>query len=436
MKTTSFAKIPAKKVSATLISVCLVFVAMTAQAGGGKLTFKDAKLKSGNAGADGAVYQFDKVESNVNALVTIKGRSSALVRLVDIDMKSSGFDKAWQPIVSYNNGNASGAADWWMEFEFAFVDEKTGNPVTIEEFDLSAIDIDGNGDRIREYVSFYNLSSYTVEASSLLGILKLTQLLNGLLTPVGVRFDGPTRNFLNIDTSGTAVMATTKYLNAQKFTMRAGAVASGSNGAAERMYSFYFQDFKYNQPAQAMLPVNLKTFDATVSSSKVNLEWATADEVNFSHFVLQRSSDGREFSDAAMIMANAHSIDYKYNYSESYNQNASAVMYYRLKMVDIDGTFKYSAVRVVKLNASQSTVSITTFPNPVTSELRITIPAAWQNKQVTYDVLSVSGSIIKRKVAANASQTETLQVNDIKAGVYVVRLTSGSQSATQQVVKR
>src|SRR5690606_27751236 len=104
----------------------------------------------------------------IDALFRIKGRSNDLVYLVTPDMKTSGFDKALQPQIGYNGGTAPGPADWWMEFEITFVKEGTNINATVEEFNLSGIDIDGNGHLIREYVSFYGLTSYTLEENSIL----------------------------------------------------------------------------------------------------------------------------------------------------------------------------------------------------------------------------------------------------------------------------
>lgn len=420
-----------------LMTMLSISVSLTGFAGpgGGKLVFKDAKLESGVAGADGAIYRFSKVAANLDALVRIAGRSSSLVTLVDIDMKTFGFDKAWQPQVGYNKGKAKGAADWYMEFEMSFVETGTNTPAVIDQFDLTAIDIDGNGDKIREYISFYGLKSYILESTSKLTISKVTNLLNGILT-AGTRFDGPNANYRNIDTSGTAVMVTSKYEKTQKFTLRLGAVTSGENGGAERMYSLYFQDFQYNQPTQAMLPVTLKSFDAKLFSSKVQLDWATAEEINFSHFIVERSVDGKEYKESALVFADAHSVDYKYSYAESVNQSASGLLYYRLKMVDRDGTYKFSAVRIVKMNMKNSVVAISAYPNPVANELRITIPSNWQAKQVVYDVVNMNGVIIKHKINASASQTETIQLGDLSSGIYVVRLKAGDESAIQQIVKK
>lgn len=423
-----------------IIIAALMLLTFTSNAqsgsGGGKLSFRNPSLKSGTAGADGATYLFSNIGENLDALVTIKSRSDKYVYLKTIDMTSSGFDKAWQPQIGYDKNRKSTAKDWFMEFEMSMFSSGTSIPAILDEFHISAIDIDGNGANLREYVDFRGLSEYKIEGFSQLKVTDITGLIDGLLRNIGARFEGTNKTYSNIDTNKTDVMVTAKYLNTQKFLVRLGATAKKSSMSDERMYSLYFQDFKYTEPVNATLPLRLKRFDATVHDAKVSLNWSTAEEVNFSHFMVQRSNDGRSFSDVTMVVSNSHGLDYSYRFTESFNQHSTGIVYYRLKMADLDGTFKYSAIRIVKLNASNKNVAINTYPNPVTSELRITIPYSWQNKPVTYDIMNMKGNLVEQRVATHASQTETFNMKDMNAGIYVIRLKSGNDAASKQVIKR
>jgi hypothetical protein len=442
MKTTIKTKQLVLAMSVTIL-FCATSFAQSGPGGGSgsgktsKLEFKNPAVVSGTAGRDNAVYKFGDIGENLDARIKIKGRSSSLVYLVTMDMKTSGFDKAWQPQVGYNNNRTNSAGEWWMDFEVSFVKKGTTTAATIDQFDLSAIDIDGNGDKISEYVSFYGLKSYTLERNSLLSITDLLgQLLSGLTGLVGKRFDGPTVNQAAIDTSGTSVMVTTNYQNVKSFTVRIGAVAKGANSETERMYSLYYQSFNYTQPSHATLPVKLKSFDTKLNDSKVQIDWTTAEEVNFSHFIIERSTNGADYKEIATHFSNANAAGSSYTYNDAVNTKASGLLYYRLKMVDQDGEYKYSNVRIVKLNASNEQVSISAYPNPVTNELRITIPANWQNKQVSYELINLNGVIVKQQVNQHASQTETLMVNNLQSGNYVVRLRTESGTAVQMIAKK
>src|SRR5689334_23274441 len=104
---------PIKKV-AVLAAALLISLAGFSQ----ELIFKNPTLASaaGTDGQDNAIYRFKNVTTNVDALVTINGRSSSQVKLVSIDLPGQGWDKAFQPQVTYGDGKTpNGITEWWME---------------------------------------------------------------------------------------------------------------------------------------------------------------------------------------------------------------------------------------------------------------------------------------------------------------------------------
>ena len=172
------------------------------------MVFNDHELEEGSEGQNGAVYRFKNVIAGVDALVEIKGRSSASVILEDIDVPNEGWSKAFQPKLG-RPGNIIGITDWWMEFEIRFVKAGTDQTANVSKFNITAIDIDGDGLTIKEYIEFYKTASCSVENISSLVSSYLGNSNNG--TEKDYRLTGPLLNFLNIDTAGTTVMATAKY---------------------------------------------------------------------------------------------------------------------------------------------------------------------------------------------------------------------------------
>ena len=406
-----------------------------------KLDFNNPELIAGTAGADGAIYKFSRVDNDIDAQVKINGRSDALVTLVDIDVPGLGYDKAFQPKVMYNGGTTpAGNSDWWMEFEIKFYKKNSSQTADAEDYQVTGLDIDGNGQYIRENVHFYGLKSYTVESTSLLQLTSLFELLGSLLplnTLVGKRFDGPTVNFLNIDTSGTAVMATVDYENVTKMRIRVGGVSSDASGASDRMYSLYFKSFRFNQGLDFMLPLVLKSFNASLNNKKVNLNWVTGHEKDLSHFVIERSTNGSDFSDAGIVFANGNSsVVQNYSFQDMLNTASKGVVYYRLKMMDSQKRYQYSAVRVIRVGDAPTEVMVQAYPNPVVNELRITVPVKWQNQQVSYELYNMSGNLVKRITNVSASQTETLNVKELGTGTYVVKAYTKDEAASQRIVKR
>ncbi|MBK7560992.1 MAG: T9SS type A sorting domain-containing protein [Chitinophagaceae bacterium] len=81
-------------------------------------------------------------------------------------------------------------------------------------------------------------------------------------------------------------------------------------------------------------------------------------------------------------------------------------------------------------------MTILTYPNPVTNEVRITIPANWQNKKVVYELLNANGQTAKKTVTTGSSQTETMNVSSLNSGLYIVKVTCEGQSAIQKIIKQ
>jgi hypothetical protein len=186
------------------------------------------------------------------------------------------------------------------------------------------------------------------------------------------------------------------------------------------------------------LPVKLYSFSANLNNNKVDLKWVTASEINVSHFIVEKSTDGVNYTNAGVVFANGNATD-KTNYSltDNINTSLSGVIYYRLRSVDIDGKNELSATRIIRISKQkEETVSIVTYPNPVSNEVRITIPANWQNKKVVYEVYAANGRMVKRSETASSSQTETVNVSSLSPGFYIVRVSFEGQTAQQKIVKQ
>jgi hypothetical protein len=408
-----------------------------------ELVFNNVSLDSGRAGKDGAIYRFPSVKSGVDALVKITGRSSSKVTLESIDLTSTGWDKAFQPQVSYNDGSTNAAADWWMEFKISFVKAGTKTATPVSSFNATGLDLDGDGDKLNEYMSFYNQASYTLEQNTKLTVTSLLDNLLGsvldLLTPTaGKKFSGSKTDYSGIDTSATSLMVTNTYNNTNAFTVRTGAKTTDGSDRTTRMYAMYFKSFTYSAAVVASLPVKMIDWNATYSNNQVSLKWATTQEINASHFIIERSTDGVEYMDAAMIFANGNSETLvNYSYKDKIPGGNSGILYYRLRSVDMDGKSTVSAIRMIRLGAAAAnTVKIATYPNPVQAELRITVPASWQDKAAVYQLVNTNGQAIKTVTTSHAGQTEIMSIGQVPTGMYIVKVVCGNETGVQAIVKQ
>ena len=400
-----------------------------------ELNFENSSLYSGNPGEDNAVYLFPDVNATMDAHVKIKGRSTTSVSLSSIDVTSTGFSKAFQPQIS--RGSVSGSTSWWMEFEIKFVNKNTEDAASIAEAYATALDIDGNGSRLREWDAFYGAASYTLESTTQLQVISVTGILNQLLLG-GKQFTGSLSDFSGIDTAATQLMATNKYINTNTITVRFGGTTTGSVSNTNRMYSVWFKNFAYSAPMNT-LPVKLASFTATLNNNnKADLKWTTASEINVSHFVIERSIDGINFSDAGIVFAAGNtSANVNYSFTDNLSAVGATVIWYRLRSVDMDEKTELSATKMIRIGTkNEATISLTVYPNPVKQDLRVTIPATWQNKKLVYEMIAISGQVVSRTQSNSSSQTETLNVQSLAPGIYYVRVACEGQMLQQKIVKQ
>ncbi|WP_168674478.1 LamG-like jellyroll fold domain-containing protein, partial [Hymenobacter artigasi] len=114
----------------------------------------------------------------------------------------------------------------------------------------------------------------------------------------------------------------------------------------------------------APLPVELSAFTATpAGASAVRLAWATASEKNSQAFEVERSADGTRFARIGTVAAaGSSSAPRSYALLDAQLPAGAALLYYRLRQVDRDGTFSYSPVRLAALKRAAAGLAL--YPNP------------------------------------------------------------------------
>jgi hypothetical protein len=216
-----------------------------------------------------------------------------------------------------------------------------------------------------------------------------------------------------------------------------GTVKPGSNAVdpATVLNNPRLQSAKPKDPVNNSLPLSLENFTATLNNKKIVLDWETTMELNTSHFTVQRSTDGIHFEDDAIVIAEGTSAVLRtYSYGETIPMANNGILYYRLKMVDVNAGYRYSEVAVVRLANDQFQTGILVFPNPAVNQVRVTVPADWQNKTVSYSIYNTSGSLVRQQVGVG-EQTATIQVADLPAGLYVIRSSNGNQGVAGKFIK-
>ncbi|HUQ64824.1 MAG TPA: G8 domain-containing protein [Flavitalea sp.] len=174
----------------------------------------------------------------------------------------------------------------------------------------------------------------------------------------------------------------------------------------------------------SLLPVKFISFYVRKSGLGVELTWSTAEEKNNSHFQIERSADGRNWKDVAVVFAAANSFPVnQYQYNDKFA--STGTIYYRLKQVDKDGQFSYSTIKTIYGDNRGGIAKIY-----VASTKTIAIEF---NEQITGNVLvrviSMNGQSIHEQVISQPSYRYEMKVTNALSGTYAVQIISDGKPA-------
>jgi len=285
-----------------------------------------------------------------------------------------------------------------------------------------------------KYITETNFDGYRVEYSTNKGTTWL---------PLGTTTAGGWYNFAN--TAGTAVFPINEaFFNGNSsgsYTQRTRDV-SFLAGNANVTFRFRFRtdvnttaagvaidDFEINGPANITLPVSLTSFKAYKINADVMLKWNTENELNVSKYIVERSNDGISFSSIGTVNARNQQQSL-YTYPDMISlliPQPTGYLYYRLKILDTDGSFKYSPVARIALNGP---AGITIGPNPFSDHLFVF--SKDEVKRVT--VYDLGGREMFSTTSITGNQVNITR--PLSKGTYLVRVETGNGVETKKIIKK
>jgi hypothetical protein len=185
------------------------------------------------------------------------------------------------------------------------------------------------------------------------------------------------------------------------------------------------------------LPVKLTSFTGVNKNNIITLNWQTAYEQNCSHYAIQRSVDGVNFTDVDRVAANGNSnIPLYYSYTDPLPASVKMhrTVFYRLKSVDTDGNYGNSDIVALQLNKTD--IQLLVSPNPAKDVLQVQTASGLPGNGIL-TITDIAGRQVYRmdiKVEAG-SNTIPVNISLFGPGVYALRLTNGSESHVKQFVK-
>ncbi|MEO6818942.1 MAG: T9SS type A sorting domain-containing protein, partial [Ginsengibacter sp.] len=172
------------------------------------------------------------------------------------------------------------------------------------------------------------------------------------------------------------------------------------------------------------LPLRILRFDAVKTNTIVQLSWQTTNEINTSHFIVQRSGNGINFTDIGKIGARNVSGNNDYSLTDASPVNGDN--FYRLKMVDVDGKTSYSKIIKIVFTGKNE---LQAFPNPAKNSITL---SGLQNKG-TIKIIATDGKVVKQiAVTANSMMVD---ISALNKGIFILQYNDEGKVQRLKIIK-
>ena len=181
-------------------------------------------------------------------------------------------------------------------------------------------------------------------------------------------------------------------------------------------------------------PVELAEFTVNSADNKTALlQWTSQTEKNSIHYEIQRKVDDGDFMRVNTVAAAGESLEeIDYTYEDDISKINGNYVYYRLKMVDKDGSFEYSDVRSLKLRTIKPDISVS--PNPAQNTVALDLQLAL-DETVMVNIYNLQGQQINSYTWAytNTNSQKQIDVSHLLSGVYILEVVSSQGRATKKL---
>jgi hypothetical protein len=401
----------------------------------------------------GAVYLYKNVltvPETLDAIIKIEADSNAHVSVLD---NPSANPARFQPKVANDGtlGNGSETSDrGWVQFSITFIKgnsykennvatdaDDTYTTQTLTGLRYQHFDVDGfeNGSGVsagyfREVGAIASPMSILVNVPTDIGdggiysaaSYNWRKMLGEIDEHDGVSSD--------LDVTFTALFSAVSVV---RFRLGFEFVkGNGGSTTVDREYATEFNCLSF--PQQSTLPVKLISFSGSYRNNSTTLTWETENEVNFDHFEIERSSDGVKYSNIGYKAATSSVTTSRQTYMQADDLTAvsGSVFYYRLRMVDRDGQFKFSNVIMIR-KESKTINGITLSPNPVVNGQATVRFSASATDIVSLRILDMGGKVVlqqQNKAYAGNNSVSINNLDRLQPGVYVLQMANGEEMTT------
>jgi len=181
------------------------------------------------------------------------------------------------------------------------------------------------------------------------------------------------------------------------------------------------------------LPVELLYFKGTCSEKEIELNWATASELNNRYFIVEASDDGIHFTPLKTIPGAGTSLVNEYYSIRIVDENASG-RFFRLKQVDLNGSAAYSSI--IHITCSNGNGTLTVHPNPAQDKLNVWFMTENEGEAVLTATDALGHTILTKKVTtASGGQGFVLDISDLQQGIYFLKIELADLTRAPESIK-
>lgn len=184
------------------------------------------------------------------------------------------------------------------------------------------------------------------------------------------------------------------------------------------------------------LPVLLKNFSGNLVNGNVNLYWSILDGTTLANIIVERSYDSRSFNEIITIPAKNISTEIKYTTTDYKVAAPDGRLYYRLKLVNKDGTYKYSSTLLIHIVQNSNDVLL--MPNPVKENFQLIFIA--QNKMRSdFIILNSLGQVVEKfnyQIEIGNNSITVIPSKNLASGLYIVQFALDNHIITKRFLKQ
>ncbi|MBT8233650.1 MAG: T9SS type A sorting domain-containing protein, partial [Bacteroidia bacterium] len=193
---------------------------------------------------------------------------------------------------------------------------------------------------------------------------------------------------------------------------------------------------------ETTVPIELFDFTGVWNDDEqqTELQWVTATEINTDFFGVERTRDlSEDFTEIGTVDAAGNSVDILYYGFNDTDIFESGTYYYRLRIVDLDGSYEYSKIVAVKViyDERDQKISLAVYPNPVIEEITVDVTvereAAFEGG--IYDAIGQLIQKVNIDVVKAGRNAISIDINDLPVGTYVLRVMVDDKVLIEKISK-